>query len=88
MKGYVVRWKIRENDDHQTIDYWFSTLPKDGATWPTRESVEVHIRDFNKKGVTIPSSFGGRTIHDFKVEEREDGKFVVFCEAPVILREQ
>ncbi|HMH13508.1 MAG TPA: hypothetical protein VK578_10410 [Edaphobacter sp.] len=87
MKGYLVRWKIRDGDD-QTIDYWFSSSPRDGATWPTRESAEVHMQEFNRKGVTIPSSFGERlTIHDFKVEEREDGKFVVFYEAPVILRE-
>jgi hypothetical protein len=85
MKGYVVRWKIR--DDNQITDYWFSSSPRDGATWPTRESVQVHVQDFNRKGVTIPSSLGDRTIHDFKVEEREDGKFVVFYEAPVILRE-
>ncbi len=85
MKGYLVRWKIRAGDD-QTIDYWFSTSPRDGATWPARESAEVHVGDFNQKGVTIPSSLGGgHTIHDFTVEEREDGKFVVFCEAPFIV---
>ena len=85
MKGYVVRWEIREDDDHQTIDYWFSTSPRDGATWPERESAEVHVRDFNQKGATIESSSGGEyTIQDFTVEEREDGKFVVFCEAPFV----
>ncbi|HMH14711.1 MAG TPA: hypothetical protein VK578_16555 [Edaphobacter sp.] len=56
MKGYVVRWKIR--DDNQIIDYWFSSSPRDGATWPTRESAGDHMQEFNRKGVTIPSSFG------------------------------
>lgn len=85
MKCYVVRWKIREDDDHLTIDYWFSTSPKEGATWPTRESVDVHVSDFNRKGVTIPSSDGGEhSIHNFTIEERNDGKFVAYCDAPFI----
>jgi hypothetical protein len=44
------------------------------------------MREFNRNGVTIPSSNGGNhVIADFIVEKREDGKFVVCCEAPFIV---
>jgi hypothetical protein len=86
MKGYLVRWKSRADDDHRTIDYWFSTSPKDGATWDLSELAEIDMREFNRNGVTIPSSNGGNhVIADFIVEKREDGKFVVCCEAPFIV---
>lgn len=87
MKGYLVRWRSRAEDDHRTIDYWFSTSPKDGGTWELCELAEVDMREFNRNGVMIPSSLGGNhVIHDFTVEEREDGKYVVCCEAPFIVQ--
>jgi hypothetical protein len=88
MNGYLVRWKSRAEDDHRTIDYWFSTSPKDGATRGLLKLAEIDMREFNRNGVTIPSSLGGNhVIHDFSVEKRDDGKIVVCCDAPFILQD-
>jgi len=49
---------------------------------------EVHVREFNQKGLAIPSLSGGEhSIQEFTIEERDDGKFVVCCDAPFIVQE-
>jgi len=85
MKGYIVRWKSRKEDDHRTIDYWFSESFENAAAWFTQELAEIDVLHFNQ-GITIPSALGGSyVLREFQIEEYEPGKFVVWCEGPFIV---
>ena len=86
MRGYIARWAFGGEGD---IRYVFSPSPKCAATGAFREVAEVHVREFNQEGLTIPSSSGGEdSIYEFTIEERDDGKFVVCCDAPFIVQER
>jgi hypothetical protein len=85
MKGYIVGYKSRESANHEIIDYWFSTSPKDALRRPTRELAEAEIFLFNR-GITINADLQRpHLLNDFQVEEFEDG-FVVWCEGPFVVR--
>lgn len=88
MKGYINRWKSREDPNENLIDYWFCEYAKDAAHWATRELAEIDTMHFNR-GITIPSSLGGNyTIFDFQVEEYAPDHFVIFANAPFIVTER
>lgn len=86
MKGYIVGFKSRESANHEIVDYWFSTSPKDAMTWAMRELVEADVRVFNR-GITINEDISRpHLINDFQIEELELGKFIVFAEGPFVIR--
>jgi hypothetical protein len=81
---YIVWWQFPEKSD---IEYCSSASPEQAATWEFREVAEVHVRDFNKVGVTIPCPSGGEAaIRNFMIERRSDGKFVMCCELPPMVQ--
>ena len=83
MKGYIARWAFEGEGD---VRYWFSRSPEAAATWAFRDVAEVHMREFNQRGVTIPSSAGDtHTIRNFSIDQRPDGKFVLGCDAPFLV---
>lgn len=86
LKGYISHWKEREKPEQNRIDYWFTSRPEHAAHWKTREEAQSDSVIFSSHGIQIPSSEGGTYIcHDFQVEERAPGEYVVFCVAPFIL---
>ncbi len=88
LKGYVSRWKSREKPDEHIMDYWFCSRAENAAHWGTREEAENDRVLFNRHRIVIPSSQGGTyTCHDFTVEERAPGEFVISCLAPFALKE-
>jgi hypothetical protein len=88
MKGYINRWKSREDPNENLIDYWFCEYAKDAAYWATRELAEIDAMHFNR-GITIPSLTGGNyMIFDFQVEEFAPDHFVIFANAPFIVTER
>lgn len=88
MKGYINRWKSREDPNENLIDYWFCEYAKDAAYWATRELAEIDAMHFNR-GITIPSLLGGNyMIFDFQVEEFAADHFVIFANAPFIVTER
>jgi hypothetical protein len=85
MKGYIVGFKSRESANHEIIDYWFSTSPKDAMRWDLREFAEGDVRHFNR-GITINEDIQRpHTLQDFQIEEFE-GRFVVWCDGPFVIR--
>ena len=66
MKGYIVGFKSRESANHEIIDYWFSTSPKDAMLWDLREFAEGDVRHFNR-GITINEDIQRpHTLQDFR----------------------
>jgi hypothetical protein len=84
LKGYIGRWRKRENDQ-RIMDYCFTSRPENAASWDTRQEAENDCILFNRNRIVIPSSEGGTYVcHDFKAEERAPDEFVIFCIAPFI----
>ncbi|MGA9568396.1 MAG: hypothetical protein WBS19_22940 [Candidatus Korobacteraceae bacterium] len=86
-KGYVRRWKRRDDPKGNRIDYWFCESAKDAAHWDTRESAQQDC-DFFGLGIEIivpPAST--YFCQDFTVEEFAPDQFVIFCEAPFVTHE-
>jgi hypothetical protein len=88
LKGYITGWKEREKpEEHHIVDLGFDHRPEKAACWPTREQAENDCAIFDHWQIVIPSADGGTHIcKGFKVEKRAPGEFVVFCEAPFILK--
>lgn len=85
MKGYIVGFKSRKSADHEIVDYWFSSSPKDAMRWTIREFVEVEVRHFNR-GITINEDLGRPyMLTDFEIEEPEPGQFIVCAEGPFVV---
>ena len=83
-RGYIRRWE--EKSDPRTIDYHFTSNADLAATWDWKDQADIDCRMlFDRQDIRIPSMFGGLHVcSGFKSEERPDGKFVVFCEAPFV----
>lgn len=85
MKGYIVGFQSRASANHEIVDYWFSTSPKDGMRWDTRELAEADVLIFNR-GITINHDLHRPyVLQSFEVEEFNDG-FIVGCEGPFAIR--
>ena len=85
MKGYIVGFKSRESANHEIVDYWFSSSPKDAMRWSLKELADADIRLFNR-GITINEDLQRpHTLNDFQIEEVED-RFIVWCEGPFVVR--
>jgi hypothetical protein len=85
MKGYIVGFKSRESANHEIVDYWFSSSPKDAMRWRLRELAEADVRHFNR-GITINEDLQRPySLSDFQMEEVEDG-FVVWADGPFVVR--
>jgi hypothetical protein len=85
MKGYIVGYKSRESANHEIIDYWFSTSPKDAMKFPTKDWADTEKYRFNR-GITINEDLQQpHRLDDFQIEEFED-QFVVWCKGPFVVR--
>jgi hypothetical protein len=86
-KGYITRWKLREKPEEQgKVDYLFDSHAENAASWETKEEAEADCIIFDHHRIVIPSAEGGTHIcSGFKVEQRAEKEFVVFCEAPFIV---
>ncbi len=81
MKGYIVGYKSRESANHEIIDYWFSSSPKDAMKVRTKEWAEQDVGRFNR-GITINEDTPQPCLlTDFQIEEFE-GEFIFWCEGP------
>ena len=86
-RGYIHRWKKRDAPENYRTDYWFCEFAKDASYWDTKESAQ-HACDIFNMGIEIPSANGGvHVCRNFEVEEVSAVHFVVFCEAPFVVRE-
>jgi hypothetical protein len=86
-KGYVRKWERREDPKDNRIDYWFCELAKDAAVWDTREKAQNDCAIFNLGIEIIVPPASVYVCRDFKVEEFEPNQYVIFCEAPFVVRE-
>ena len=85
LQGYVRCWELVEKPEGRSLDYAFTSDSKAAATWPSKDEADIDCRLFDRQHIRIPSSLGGFHIcSGFKSEERPDGKFIVYCEAPFI----
>lgn len=85
MRGYIVGYKSRESANHEIIDYWFSTSPKDDLKFPSKEWAEPEVSRFNR-GITINEDLQRpHVLGDFQLEEFDNG-LVVWCEGPFVVR--
>jgi len=86
MRGYIVGFKSRESANHEIVDCWFSTSPKDAMRWHIPELAEADVRLFNR-GILINDDIQcPYLLRNFEVEECEDG-YVAACEGPFVIRE-
>jgi hypothetical protein len=84
-KAYVWRWKNREQPDDFKIDYWFTPDPESAAYWGTKEEAEADCTIFDRHRIELDSAEGGAYVcRDFRSEELRPGRFVIFCEIPLI----
>lgn len=85
LKGYIRASQIRRRPEKPLTDYSFDHRSEEGIRFETRQEAEASCVIFNGHRIEIPSSEGGKHIcENFQVEERADGKFVVFCLGPFI----
>jgi hypothetical protein len=81
-KHYIQRWKHLD-EPKGDADFWFTFTRDNAATWPTREAAEGDARIFFSKGMQSRAEDGAIYVcHQFKVEERGPGEFVICFEAP------
>ena len=86
-KGYVSREVPTKNPERNNMDYFFDSDPAKAMFWDTKVGAEAACTIFNGRSIMIPSAEGGEyRCVNFSVEERKAAEFVVFCEAPFILR--
>ena len=86
-RGYIHGWEKSAEPNSNRTDYRFCEFAKDAAYWDTRESAQ-HACDIFNMGIEIPSALGGiHVCRDFQVEEVSAIHYVVFCEAPFIVKE-
>jgi len=87
-KGYVSNWKKCEEPLLRHItDYFFDSRPEKAAIWDTLEDAHNDCIFFENIGITIQTSNGEQhKCHSFQSEQREDGKYVIYCEAPFTMR--
>lgn len=89
LKGYICGWE-RSKDPKRPYhtDFWFGSDVKKAAYWLTRREAENDCVMFDNHRIVIASSEGGTHIcGGFRVEELTPDRFVIFCEAPFILKQ-
>jgi hypothetical protein len=87
-RGYLHSPVPREEQADKRHQIRFCRFAKDAGRWTTRESAEIDQNYLNKVGIEIPSVKGGTyTIRDFEVEELGPDHYVIFADAPFIVRE-
>lgn len=84
LKGYIRGWKERERcEERHLVDYFFDSHAENAATWESEQEAQNDCVIFERHQIVIPSSQGGtHVLSGFKVEQRADGNFVVFCMGP------
>ncbi|MGA7931421.1 MAG: hypothetical protein WCA20_36180 [Candidatus Sulfotelmatobacter sp.] len=88
-KGYVQGLKNRKEppEEPDIVDVWFTNRVENAASYATRSEAEAECLFLERWRVKIPTATGHKhTCTDFKVEERATGQFVLFCEAPFVVR--
>ena len=88
IKGYVIGYSSRkEPDESGIVDVGFDYRPEKGMVVKTRHAAEMECAFLDGLRIAIPSAHGGKHIcQGFKLEEREPDEFVIFCEAPFVLK--
>jgi hypothetical protein len=86
-KGYVTNhWTVKNQPAR--MDFSFDSHANNAMVWETKEEAKTACTVFNNYKVRIPSAEGGfHTCFGFKSEARRPGEFVVFCEAPFVLKQ-
>jgi hypothetical protein len=84
IKGYYRREEKNKDYPHR-FDYLFTSKSEDAAYYTTRLDAETGCKVLEMSHVSIPSSEGGfYTLRDFRVEEVNSDRFVIYCEGPFI----
>jgi hypothetical protein len=79
-KGYINRWKPRNDPRGNRVDYWFCEFAKNAAYWDTEDSAQRDCSLF--QGMEFITPFGTYICRDFHVEQFGPNQYVVWCEAP------
>jgi len=85
IKGYIKN--LRDLKPGDIIENsWFTANQNNAFGCKSREEAQAECYILETLRVDMPSTSGGRFIcRDFKIEERNPGDFVVFCEGPFML---
>jgi hypothetical protein len=67
-------------------DSWYTRDAEKAASVDTREEAALNCHHCEQHGYAFTTENGWHVCTGFKVEERA-GKFVVFCEAPLSIKE-
>jgi hypothetical protein len=86
LKGYVRNyWDVEKST---RVDFSFGADADSAMVWKTRAEADTACAMFDHQNIRIPSASGGDHVcRGFKSEERKPSEFVVFCEAPFILKQ-
>jgi hypothetical protein len=86
MKGYVLRKEFVDGPQ-KTVDLYFTSDPEMAMYWECQKDADMNCRIFDAFLSPLRTSLGGsHTQRGFQSEELRKDRFVVFVDAPFVVR--